>query len=85
MTETRFWIGVVSHDHVQRGVELGIAQFNHGKRAPAAHMHQGGWLIYYSPRTSYPSGAPLQAFTAVGQITSNRSLMEHNGIHCART
>ncbi|HEY7417352.1 MAG TPA: EVE domain-containing protein [Ktedonobacteraceae bacterium] len=70
MTETRFWIGVVSHEHVQRGVELGIAQFNHGKRAPAARLHQGDWLIYYSPRTSYPSGAPLQAFTAVGQITS---------------
>jgi hypothetical protein len=33
-------------------------------------LHQGDWLIYYSPRTSYPSGAPLQAFTAVGQITS---------------
>jgi len=33
-------------------------------------MHQGDWLIYYSPRTSSPSGAPLQAFTAVGQMTS---------------
>jgi hypothetical protein len=70
MTEIRFWIGVASHEHVQRGVELGIAQFNHGKRAPAARMHQGDWLIYYSPRTRSPSGAPLQAFTAVGQITS---------------
>jgi len=33
-------------------------------------MHQGDWLIYYSPHTSSPSGAPLQAFTAVGQMTS---------------
>ena len=70
MTEIRFWIGVASHEHVQRGVELGIAQFNHGKRAPTARMHQGDWLIYYSPHTSSPSGAPLQAFTAVGQMTS---------------
>ena len=70
MTAVRFWIGVVSYEHVQRGVEGSIAQFNHGKRAPAARMHQGDWLIYYSPRTSYPSGAPLQAFTAIGQITS---------------
>lgn len=70
MTETHFWIGVVSYEHVQRGVESGFAQFNHGKRAALARMHQGDWLIYYSPRTSSPSGAPLQAFTAIGQITS---------------
>lgn len=70
MTETHFWIGVVSYEHVRWGVEQGIAQLNHGKRAPLARMHQGDWLIYYSPRTSYPSGTPLQAFTAIGQITS---------------
>jgi len=70
MTETHFWIGVVSYEHVQRGVESGFAQLNHGKRAALARMHQGDWLIYYSPRTSYPSGAPLQTFTAIGQITS---------------
>jgi hypothetical protein len=70
MTETHFWIGVVSYEHVRWGVEQGIAQLNHGKRAPLARMHQGDWLIYYSPRTIYPSGTPLQAFTAIGQITS---------------
>jgi hypothetical protein len=70
MTETYFWIGVASYEHVQMGVESGFAQLNHGKRAALARMHQGDWLIYYSPRTSYPSGTPLQAFTAIGQITS---------------
>ena len=71
MNETHFWIGVVSLEHVQRGVESGSAQLNHGKRAPLARMHAGDWFIYFSPRTSYPSGAPLQAFTAIGQITSD--------------
>jgi hypothetical protein len=70
MTETHFWVGVVSYEHVRRGVELGIAQLNHGKRAALARMHQGDWLISYSPRTSHPSGPPIQAFTAIGQITS---------------
>jgi hypothetical protein len=70
MAETHFWIGVASYEHVQRGVELGFAQLNHGKRAALARMHLGDWLIYYSPRTSHPSGASLQAFTAIGQITS---------------
>jgi hypothetical protein len=70
MTETHFWIGVVSYEHVQRGVELGIAQLNHGKRDALARIHQGDWLINYSPRKSYPAGPPMQAFTAIGQITS---------------
>jgi hypothetical protein len=61
---------VVSREHVQRGVEQGIAQLNHGKREALARMRKGDWLIYYSPRTSYPSGSPLQVFTAIGQITS---------------
>ncbi len=41
MTETYLWIGVVSYEHVQREVELGIAQFNHGKRAALARMQRG--------------------------------------------
>ncbi|HTK07348.1 MAG TPA: EVE domain-containing protein [Ktedonobacteraceae bacterium] len=73
MAETHFWLGVVSYEHVQRGVESGFAQLNHGKRPPLARMHEGDWLIYYSPRTSYPSGTPMQAFTAIGQITSAAS------------
>jgi hypothetical protein len=68
---TRYWIGVVSRGHVQRGVHEGIAQLNHGKRAPLARMHKGDWIIYYSPREHYPAGAELQAFTAIGQITSD--------------
>jgi len=70
MTEQHFWLGVVSREHVIHGVTLGIAQLNHGKRAPLARMQQGDWLVYYSPRTSYPAGQPLQAFTAIGQIVS---------------
>ncbi len=33
-TTTKYWLGVVSREHVRRGVELGIAQVNHGKRTP---------------------------------------------------
>ena len=70
MPEPRYWIGVVSREHVLRGLAEGIAQLNHGKREPLARMHAGDWMVYYSPRTSYPDGEPLQAFTAIGQITS---------------
>jgi hypothetical protein len=65
---THYWLGVVSQSHVQIGVSEGFAQLNHGKRAPLARMHRGDWLIYYSPRTGYPNGDLLQAFTAIGQV-----------------
>ena len=63
-----YWIGVVSRSHVLRGVAGGFAQMNHGKQAPLKRMKAGDGLIYYSPRESYPDGAPLQGFTALGFI-----------------
>ncbi len=69
---TRYWIGVVSRDHVLRGVEGGFAQVCHGKERPLKRMHQGDWLIYYSPRISMGKGTPLQAFTAIGRVADER-------------
>jgi hypothetical protein len=68
-TRPRYWLGVVSRRHVERGVNGGFAQLCHGKRAPLARMQVGDWLIYYSPRTDMDGGAPLQAFTAIGRVT----------------
>ena len=65
-----YWIGVVSHEHVQRGVAGGFVQINHGKLAPLRKMKAGDGLVFYSPRQSHPKGAPLQAFTAIGFIHS---------------
>jgi EVE domain len=65
------WLGVVSADHVRRGVSLGIAQIGHGKRVGLARMHHGEWLVYYSPKTSLTDGVALQAFTAIGQIADD--------------
>ncbi|MFE5284309.1 EVE domain-containing protein [Nocardia sp. NPDC056611] len=65
---TRYWLGVVSRDHVRRGVELGFAQANHGKRAAVERMHAGDGLVYYSPRTGMREGEPIKAFTALGTI-----------------
>ena len=64
----RFWIGVVSRAHVLIGVEGGFAQVNHGKRAPLQRMKAGDGLVFYSPKTDYPAGEPLQAFTAIGPV-----------------
>jgi hypothetical protein len=34
-------------------------------------MARGDWIVFYSPKTDYPDGEPLQAFTAIGQIVDD--------------
>ncbi|MEJ7667623.1 MAG: EVE domain-containing protein [Casimicrobiaceae bacterium] len=70
---SQFWIGVVSREHVQRGVEGGFIQLNHGKKVPLSRLRAGDGLILYSPRTAYPDGEPLQAFTAIGVVATGEA------------
>ncbi|MBS0453022.1 MAG: EVE domain-containing protein [Proteobacteria bacterium] len=65
-----YWIGVVSKSHVQRGVRGGFIQLNHGKKAAVQRLKAGDMLAMYSPRTDYPDGEALQAFTAIGTVVS---------------
>ncbi len=64
----RFWINTVSRDHVQAGADGGFTQADHGKETRLRRLERGDYVAFYSPRTSYPEGEPLQAFTAVGRI-----------------
>jgi hypothetical protein len=66
--QCRYWVGVVSASHVKLGVQGGFAQLCHGKSAPLRRMSACDWLIYYSPRTDFTQGEPVQAFTAIGQV-----------------
>lgn len=65
---TKYWLGVVSKEHVQRGVQGGFAQVCHGKCAPLKRMKAGDWLIYYSPKISMEGNTACKQFTAIGQI-----------------
>ena len=65
------WLGVVSAEHVRRGVTAGIAQIGHGKRGGLARMHAGDTLIYYSPTERLGDRTALQQFTAVGTISDH--------------
>jgi hypothetical protein len=65
-----YWIGVVSRAHVKSGVKGGFIQLNHGKKAPVQRLKAGDGVIMYSPRTAYPDGEPLQAFTAIGTVVT---------------
>lgn len=75
----KYWIGVVSKNHVQRGVELGIAQIGHGKRTGLARMHSGDGFTYYSPKESMQSSESLQAFTAIGRVADDTILQADEG------
>lgn len=65
---TRYWIGVASQEHVQRGVEGGFAQVCHGKISTLKYMSEGDWLIYYSPTYSFGGKDACRCFTAIGKV-----------------
>jgi hypothetical protein len=65
------WINTVSRDHVERAVRGRFTQANHGKPHALRRMSRGDWIVFYSPRVSHPGGAPLQAFTAIGQVVDD--------------
>lgn len=78
MGERRFWIGVISQDHVEAAVANGFVQLSHGKPQPLERMQPGDGFVFYSPRTTYPAGVPLQAFTAIGRVAEG-PIYEANG------
>jgi hypothetical protein len=65
---TRYWIGVASHEHVQRGIKGGFAQVCHGKIGTLKYMSEGDWLIYYSPTYHFGGKDACRCFTAIGTI-----------------
>ena len=67
-----YWIGVVSQSHVDTAVAGGFAQLSHGKAGPLERMREGDGFVYYSPRTDYPDGASVKAFTAIGRVANGR-------------
>jgi len=74
--EQKYWLAVVSADHVAVGAEAGFAQIAHGKAVPLRRMGVGDGIIYYSPRKSVDkssaAGNKLQMFTALAVITGDQ-------------
>lgn len=66
---TRYWINTVSLEHVQRGVDGGFTQADHGKDTRLRRLRPGDRIAFYSPRTAMHSGEPLQQFTALGTVS----------------
>ena len=65
---TRFWCGVISRDHIQRGLAGGFCQVCHGRRAPLARMTVGDGIVLYSPTIQFRGTARCQRFSAIGKV-----------------
>ena len=76
----KFWVGVVSENHVKRGVTGGFCQVCHGKGGPLKRMKKGDYLLYYSPKVDLDSDQKLQAFTAVGKIPFRRDVEYYKSV-----
>ncbi len=63
----KYWINTVSKDHVLKGVKGGFTQANHGSPYNLKRMNRSDFIVFYSPRTRFEEGEPLQHFTALGK------------------
>lgn len=70
--EQKFWIGVASQEHVERGKAWGICQFCHGKPGPAKRVARGDYVIYYSSKKMMEGNELYQKFTAIGVVTDDQ-------------
>lgn len=65
----KYWINTVSFDHLQRGIEGEFTQANHGKAINIKKLSKDDMILFYSPKTKFEKGEPLQKFTAIGIVT----------------
>jgi EVE domain len=69
----KYWIGVASKEHVQRGVDGGFCQLCHGRAQPLKRMSVDDWIIYYSSKEKFGEATPCQQFTAIGQVIGDEA------------
>ncbi|MBJ7310373.1 EVE domain-containing protein [Rugamonas sp. CCM 8940] len=68
---SRFWCGVVSREHILRGVQGGFCQVCHGKRGSLARMAAGDGIVFYSPVLQFQGAEKCQRFTAIGRVVGD--------------
>lgn len=67
----KYWINTISREHVLVGVAGGFTQANHGRATTLRRLARGDRIAFYSSRTHFRSGEPLQSFTAIGRIADD--------------
>ena len=67
----RYWVNTISREHVDIGRSGGFTQADHGKNTRLKRLGRGDRIVFYSPRTMFGGGEPLQRFTAAGEIADD--------------
>ena len=73
MEKPKYWLSVVSKEHILNGIKNKWIMVCHGKERPLKRMKEGDWLINYSPTEKYGDKKPYQCFTGFGQITDGKT------------
>jgi len=68
----KYWLNVVSREHVLLGVEGGFTQAQHGSPTGLRRLSRGDFVVFYSPRTAL-QGEPLRRFTAAGRVDDDEA------------
>ena len=66
----KYWLNVVSREHVRLGAAGGFTQAQHGSPSGLRRLSRGDGIVFYSPRTAI-KGPPLRHFTATGRISDD--------------
>jgi len=67
----KYWIAVISKDHVQKGKEWKILQVCHGKQAPLKRLTKEDFVVFYSSKVSLKDKKPYQKFTAIAKVADD--------------
>lgn len=70
---TGYWIKVTSRNDVRRGIEGGFARLGEGDEHAVAPFTKDDWIVFYSPLTEPEGGDRVEAFTAIGRVTSEHA------------
>jgi EVE domain len=69
----KYWITVLSKDHVLAGMIGGFTQAHGDKAAQLELLEKGDLVIFYSSGTLFRHGEILQAFTGVARVTDAKT------------
>ena len=69
----KYWINVITKDHVLTGMAGGFMQANHGAETNLQMLREGDLVFFYSPGTLFRAGQILQAFTAVARVADGEA------------
>lgn len=67
----KYWIYVLTKDHVQACLDGGFVQASHGKPPDLHLLHRGDVVFFYSPGTRFRAGELLQAFTGAARVADD--------------